>query len=394
MELSALISPVSLDQFVAEYFEKLPLHIMREDSGYYSGLLTLNDLDSVLARHLLRQADCRVTKQIKMVPPREFLSTSSKGMEDVVDPTKIHALIREGATIIFEAAHRWHPPLNKLTNTIYREWGHHSQCNVYLTPPGSYGFGPHYDTHDVIILQVHGSKRWKLYDNRIELALQSQAKTVTALADEPSHELVLQQGDALYIPRGLVHDAETLDDTSAHITLGLLFYTWNEFLSDTINRAAHDNVALRKALPLGFLGKNPLSTVNRQFLDGMVAAVRAQLELDLANSAVPEGYASRAVPLHQKGLLLSAVSEDVLTLDTKVEVREGKNFRVVNGEDSVILEGTGVQLSFPADVAEVITFVLDSSTFVVNDIPELDDESKLILAKRLIKEGCLAVAAR
>ena len=34
------------------------------------------------------------------------------------------------------------------------------QINAYITPPENQGFAAHYDTHDVFVLQVSGSKRW------------------------------------------------------------------------------------------------------------------------------------------------------------------------------------------------------------------------------------------
>lgn len=35
--------------------------------------------------------------------------------------------------------------------------------NVYLTPPQSQGFAPHYDDIEAFIIQLEGSKYWKLY---------------------------------------------------------------------------------------------------------------------------------------------------------------------------------------------------------------------------------------
>ena len=54
------------------------------------------------------------------------------------------------------------------------ELGHATQCNAYVTPPGSQGFAPHHDTHDVFVLQVDGHKRWNIYEPLIRLPLKSQ----------------------------------------------------------------------------------------------------------------------------------------------------------------------------------------------------------------------------
>jgi lysine-specific demethylase/histidyl-hydroxylase NO66 len=39
-------------------------------------------------------------------------------------------------------------------------------ANMYLTPPGTQGFAPHYDDVEVFILQLEGKKRWRLYEPR------------------------------------------------------------------------------------------------------------------------------------------------------------------------------------------------------------------------------------
>src|SRR3546814_1279282 len=37
----------------------------------------------------------------------------------------------------------------------------------------------------------------------------------------PATQLILTAGDVLYVPRGRIHAAETLDETSIHLTLGV-----------------------------------------------------------------------------------------------------------------------------------------------------------------------------
>ncbi|MCL4675526.1 MAG: hypothetical protein KJZ59_05775, partial [Pararhodobacter sp.] len=49
------------------------------------------------------------------------------------------------------------------------------QTNIYLTPDNAQGFRTHYDSHDVIVLQTHGSKTWNIYESPLELPLRSQA---------------------------------------------------------------------------------------------------------------------------------------------------------------------------------------------------------------------------
>ena len=85
----------------------------------------------------------------------------------------------------------------------------------------------HHDTHDVLVLQVAGEKRWLLYDPLLELPLKHQRYS-KSLGEhgEPTDDLVLRAGDTLYLPRGWLHQAETSDTDSLHLTIGINAYTW------------------------------------------------------------------------------------------------------------------------------------------------------------------------
>ena len=46
-----------------------------------------------------------------------------------------------------------------------RAFLHPVQCNIYLTPPGAQDFPLHYDTHNILILQVQGEKLWRYWQH-------------------------------------------------------------------------------------------------------------------------------------------------------------------------------------------------------------------------------------
>jgi bifunctional lysine-specific demethylase and histidyl-hydroxylase NO66 len=68
------------------------------------------------------------------------------------------------------ALHRTWAPLGLLCDNLQARLGHVPHANVYITPGNAAGFTPHYDVHEVFVLQVAGKKRWTLYEPPIELA--------------------------------------------------------------------------------------------------------------------------------------------------------------------------------------------------------------------------------
>jgi lysine-specific demethylase/histidyl-hydroxylase NO66 len=63
------------------------------------------------------------------------------------------------------------------------------------------------------------------------------------------------------------------------------------------------------------------------------------------------------------------------------------------GDGLVLLFGS-TRLTFPAAVREPLTFALQGQPFAVRDLPgRLDDAGKLVLVRRLVKEGLLVRSA-
>ena len=126
--------------------------------GRFSKLLSFDVLDSVLGTFGLSQADIRVVRSDPEVAPSEYQ------WGDLADPMRVARLFAEGATVIFAALHNRHEPLRRLCAALSRQAGLRAQTNIYLTPPNSQGFKPHWDSHDVFVMQVEGSKRWRFYE--------------------------------------------------------------------------------------------------------------------------------------------------------------------------------------------------------------------------------------
>ncbi|MFX1803297.1 cupin domain-containing protein [Paraburkholderia sp. A1BS-2L] len=67
------------------------------------------------------------------------------------------------------------------------------------------GVGPHFDSYDVFLLQVHGKRRWRIGAQR-DLSLQEGLPLKILANFEPEEEWVLEPGDMLYLPPHIAHD--------------------------------------------------------------------------------------------------------------------------------------------------------------------------------------------
>ena len=67
------------------------------------------------------------------------------------------------------------------------------------------GVGPHFDSYDVFLLQVHGRRRWSIGRQR-DLRLQPDVPLKILAQFEPEQSFDLEPGDMLYLPPRYAHD--------------------------------------------------------------------------------------------------------------------------------------------------------------------------------------------
>ncbi|MEO8806425.1 MAG: cupin domain-containing protein, partial [Burkholderiaceae bacterium] len=67
------------------------------------------------------------------------------------------------------------------------------------------GVGPHFDSYDVFLLQVHGRRRWRIGRAKDKTCVPDMPLKILAQF-EPEQEWLLEAGDMLYLPPGWAHD--------------------------------------------------------------------------------------------------------------------------------------------------------------------------------------------
>lgn len=73
------------------------------------------------------------------------------------------------------------------------------------------GVGPHFDSYDVFLLQLHGQRRWRIGRQK-DLSLQDGLPLKILSAFVPEQEFVLDAGDMLYLPPRCAHDGVALGE--------------------------------------------------------------------------------------------------------------------------------------------------------------------------------------
>ncbi len=118
-----------------------------------------------MSRRGLRTPFLRMAKDGTVLATKTFTRGGGAGatINDQVADDRVLRQIDDGATLVLQALHRTWPPLVEFASQLSAELGHPVQINSYITPAQNRGFAPHYDVHDVFVLQVEGRKRWRIH---------------------------------------------------------------------------------------------------------------------------------------------------------------------------------------------------------------------------------------
>ncbi len=382
-----VIAPLTEAEFYSDFYEKKVCRIHRNQADYYKNLLSVELLDEVLHSHPLSYPNAKLVNASKESPPNPESYTTAGN--NIIHKAKFLKQFSEGSTMVFSALHDHLPSLNLFCNTMSQYFSHDFQTNIYCTPPDAQGFHTHYDTHDVFILQIEGSKKWRIYESPLVLPL----KTQPFDDQKPGkivEEFILNAGDMLYVPRGIMHDAVSNNVTSMHITAGLLAYSWSEFLIEAILHLSKKDEGFRRNLPVGF-GYNPKGSDAKDTLQKLLDSLVKNINVEKGFDRFFKELISNDNP-NFPGQLRQVMSLSDLSIDSEIRKLPNVNYEVSANSKKILIHLYGQELEFPTFTEPAVAFLEQNDSFKVADLPDcMDDAGKIVFVKRLVKEGLLNV---
>jgi ribosomal protein L16 Arg81 hydroxylase len=239
----SFLAPFAPEAFFAEHWDQTPVLIARDDRDHFRDVVDLEELDRLVTSARIPVTNLNLARGDSPLP---FASYSQGSL---VDQARVLALHREGATIILRAVEQWSPALNRLRIAAEELFQLEAQINVYLTPASEKSTPPHWDTHDLVVLQIEGSKRWRLYEGRRTFPLSDEPFRIGEEAvSEDYREVVLHAGDTLYLPRGVIHEP-VAEGYSAHVSIGVHTLRVYDLLEVALRMlAAREGSPLRRTL--------------------------------------------------------------------------------------------------------------------------------------------------
>lgn len=179
-----------------------------------------SDLSKLLNQSFIPENCFRVVDEGDLLSHSEFVRPAylgNKKLMNVLDGYKAAQALQSNKSIVFSVLEEIWPKTKMLCNNLSEKLNTRCSCFMVVSPPNVKGFVPHIDRTDQLVIQVVGSKNWKVYDvlNSDKDGYELDDKDL----EKPIIHEKISKGDFLYIPQGAAHEAYSSDDLSIHITL-------------------------------------------------------------------------------------------------------------------------------------------------------------------------------
>lgn len=349
----------------------------------FDGVVSIADVDRIVTGTDLKTGDLLLADASVEGGIAESDYIDDQGY---VDRGAVAMQYRQGATLILNQAQRIVPALGRLCQGIEHIFSCHAQTNLYLTPAGAQGFPTHFDNHDVFVIQAEGEKLWRLYDVPVDTPYRGEqfVRQVHAKG-ELRDEFVLKAGDVAYVPRGMMHDAETSGDApSLHVTVGLISRTWADLVLEAVAEVALRHPGFRRSLPAGYAREGFDRTAARATLAELGAVLATEMQLDPAMDLVADTFvrtraATNAGAITGSSRVIGA--DELFRLDPLVPWRIA---REEGPEGRTCLTVSGGDLWFTAESETALKHMLSGERFTIGGLAFEHGEA---LVRRLLAYG-------
>ena len=228
---------MSEGDFMGFYLRKEFCHISGARSRF-TALLPWDTLSRILHEHRVDYPRLRLIRNGETLPPLSYLEYVTDRRGTRFARVRQDGLARElgtGAMLHFAAIDEAHQPIEAVATALGERLKSKITVNICAGVQDSRGFATHWDGHDVLVMQVHGRKYWRVYGTTqphpLRIGVGMDATPTMDKPTTPTWEGMIEEGDVLYLPRGCWHSAQGTDVPTLHLTVGIINPTGIDFLN-------------------------------------------------------------------------------------------------------------------------------------------------------------------
>ncbi|MBV9842472.1 MAG: hypothetical protein JOY99_13240 [Sphingomonadaceae bacterium] len=249
----------------------------------------------------------------------------------------------------------------------------------------------HYDEHDIVAVQLRGTKTWHLSQGPSPLCTGWQSIPGPLPMLGAAISVTMRPGDVLYVPRGLPHTVDGAGE-SLHVAIGFTPLTVRDAVIALVDQLSESERGFRATIG----GDLALRLLRGEAAGLMPPVANAVTKLREAAGSAP--YFAAALQRRSARAIgaLDGFSAQpdapAIGLDTELRPRDLAFCHLSANADTIDLSYPGGHIYVHRGAQESLVYIINAHRFRVRDIPgAIADDVRLALADRLLRAGYLEI---
>jgi hypothetical protein len=218
--LTALLDPHDPALLDAALLRRERRHFHTGQAAAFARLMPWELFNTLPSVEGLNNADLRILQNGRDVFYDMLVLPSLSRRRRRLSSENLQKVGHQGVSMVVNRIQERVPAIAALNAMLERHYRCMSWTNCYASFRRDGAFPPHRDEHDVLVLQLHGEKRWLFHG--AGAGEPSDTFPDPARLPPPEAEILLRPGDIMFVPRGEVHRAEVVGEDSLHLSVALL----------------------------------------------------------------------------------------------------------------------------------------------------------------------------
>lgn len=247
----------------------------------------------------------------------------------------------------------------------------------------------HYDNWDILVIQLHGRKRWYVSSDTALLPNAWTRIGETSPELGAAYQFDVGPGDLLYLPRGTAHTVSSTEE-SLHLSIGFTPMTVRDAIIAALDRVSDADRALRIGA-----GARADDIAHERGDDRLQAAIREGIER-IGRECASRAFIRDALDhrtsrfVSERPGLRKPRSRTKLTPRSRIRHARHAFAKIIACPDTVDVSQPGGHILVHPGAERSLRYMVSEPEFAIGDIPgELDEEVKIALVDRFIQSGLL-----
>jgi bifunctional lysine-specific demethylase and histidyl-hydroxylase MINA len=250
----------------------------------------------------------------------------------------------------------------------------------------------HFDDHDLIVVQLRGTKRWYVSKKPSELPNVWRGIPEGTPELGPHESFEVTPGDVVYLPRGTLHSVDS-ESESLHVSIGFTPLTVRDAIIAALDQFSDLDRNLRTTLG-GRLASQLRGVGFERLRSPVLNGVARLLEACKSPGFLESAFQLRSSRTVARLDSLTPQSlESPVEMDTLLVHKEMAYCHLTANASKIDFSYPGGHLYIHRGAEESVVFIVNTPSFRARDIPgPIDRDARLALVGRFLEAGFLELA--